>query len=225
VKIATLQEQAKALGDPTRHAIFREVAEADEPVDVATLTAHLGLNHNAIRQHLAKLLDAELVTEHVAATTGRGRPRLMYRLHPAVESRWGVAGPYERLSLLLTEILRTGESAVEVGRRAARRQGSDTPRETDPVAQVCDAMERGGFDPIVRGRRGARVEVVLQTCPFAAAALDDPDTVCSLHLGLAQGVAERTDGRLVVDELVRHDPRRASCRLRMHWEPEPTPRG
>ena len=51
----SLQEQARALGDPTRHDIFRYVADSDEPVDVRrpVLTADFGSNHNAIRQHLA----------------------------------------------------------------------------------------------------------------------------------------------------------------------------
>ena len=68
--------------------------------------------------------------------------------------------------------------------------------------------------------RGDRVDVVLRTCPFATTALVDPDTVCSMHLGIAEGIAEQTGGRIVVDELVPHDPRRANCRLRMHLEPD-----
>ena len=60
---------------------------------------------------------------------------------------------------------------------------------------------------------------MLRTCPFASIALADPDTVCSLHLGIAEGVAEVAGGRLAVDELVPHDPRRAKCRLRLHLEP------
>jgi predicted ArsR family transcriptional regulator len=217
--IPTLQEQARALGDPTRHAIFRYVADADAPVDVAELTNHFALNHNAIRQHLAKLVDANLVVEEQAASTGRGRPRLNYRVHPAADSRWGATGPYERLSLLLSEMLRTGDSAVEVGRRAGRRQRLDAAAEADPVAFVVEAMERQGFDPSAH-TRGRRVDVVLHTCPFATTALVDPDTVCSIHLGIAQGIAELTDGRIAVDELVPHDPRKANCRLRMHRDPE-----
>ena len=80
-------------------------------------------------------------------------------------------------------------------------------------------MERQGFEPTARVR-GDRVDVVLRTCPFATTALADPDTVCSMHLGIAQGIAEQTGGRIVVDELVPHDPRRANCRLRMHLEPD-----
>jgi predicted ArsR family transcriptional regulator len=216
---ATLQEQARALGDPTRHGIFRYVADADRPVDVAELTEFFGFNHNAIRQHLAKLVDAGLVTEDRAPSTGRGRPRLVYRVNPAAESRWGVTGPYERLSLLLVEILRSGKSAVEVGRRSVRRRGLGSGAKRDPAAAVVEAMERQGFDPVLRSR-GTGIELVLRNCPFESAALADSDTVCAIHLGIAQGVAALSDGRLVVDELVPHDPRKAHCQLRMHLESE-----
>jgi predicted ArsR family transcriptional regulator len=216
--MTTLQQQSRALGDPTRYEIFRYVANARAPVDVAELTAHFGLNHNAIRQHLAKLLDAELVTEQRAPSRGRGRPPLHYRVHPGADSRWGVPGPYERLSLLLAEMVRTGDGPVEVGRRAGRRQRRGATVKEDPVALIVDVMERQGFEPAVRVR-GDRVDLTLRTCPFATTALADPETVCSLHLGLAEGVAALTGGRLEVDELVPHNPRRANCQLRMHLEP------
>jgi predicted ArsR family transcriptional regulator len=90
----------------------------------------------------------------------------------------------------------------------------------DPVSDVVDAMERQGFEPEVRNARGRRVDVVLHNCPFASAVLADPDTICDLHLGIAEGAAELSGERLVVDELVAHDPRRANCRLRMHFEAE-----
>jgi predicted ArsR family transcriptional regulator len=215
--MTTLQEQARALGDPTRHAIFQYIAAAAKPVDVAELTDHLGLNHNAIRQHLAKLVDAGLVTEGRASGGGRGRPKLLYELDPGADSRWGVAGPYERLSVLLTEILRSGDSPYEVGKRSV---GHDSPAAAgeDPLALVVDVMDRQGFEPEVRNDRGRKVDVVLRTCPFASAVLADPDVICDLHLGMAEGVAELSGDRLVVDELVAHDPRRAGCRLRMHRE-------
>ena len=60
---------------------------------------------------------------------------------------------------------------------------------------------------------------MLRTCPFQTAVLADPDTVCGIHLGIAEGVASLTGNRVIVDELVPHDPRRANCRLRMHLEP------
>lgn len=215
--MTTLQQQARALGDPTRHGVFRYIADADRPVDIAEMTDHFGLNHNAIRQHVAKLVDAELVVEGTAPSTGRGRPRLTYTLAPAAESRWGVQGPYERLSLWLAEMVRTGDPPIEVGRRAGRRQRLGSSTSDDPVAELVELTARQGFEPVTR-RRDSVIDITLQTCPFVSTAQADPDTVCQLHLGMAYGIAERIDG-LEVDELVPKDPRRAHCRLRCHLEP------
>jgi predicted ArsR family transcriptional regulator len=214
--MTTLQQQARALGDPTRHAIFRYVADAGRPVDVAELTGHFGLNHNAIRQHLAKLVDAELVTEETAPVVGRGRPRLLYSVAPSVDSRWEVTGSYERLSLLLSEVIRSGDSPLEVGRRAGRRIRLGAHSGNDPVSELAKQMAYQGFDPAVR-QRGDDVDISLRRCPFVTTALVDPDTVCNLHLGLAHGIADAVGG-LVVDELIPKDPRRAHCRLRCHTE-------
>ena len=212
-----LQLQARALGDPTRHEVFRYIADAGRPVDVAELTEHLGLHHNAIRQHLAKLVEADLVSEGTAPRVGRGRPRLCYTVHPSAESRWGVTGPYERLTLMLTEIIRSGDSPVDVGRRFGGRTVAATSDDRDPVASLVDAMERHGFEPTTTRRRD-KVDIALGACPFETTALADPDTVCGLHLGLALGAAEALGG-LVIDELVPRDPRRGTCRLRCHVEP------
>lgn len=211
-----LQTQARALGDPSRHELFRYIADAGRPVDIAELTAHLALHHNAIRQHLAKLVVADLVTEATAPRVGRGRPRLVYTVDPSAESRWGVTGPYERLTLLLSEIIRTGETPVDVGRRAGRQVPVPANVVADPVACLVDAMERHGFEPAAK-RRGRQVDIVLRACPFETTALADPDTVCGVHLGLAYGAADALGG-LVIDELVARDPRRGACRLRCHVE-------
>jgi predicted ArsR family transcriptional regulator len=213
----TLQEQARALGDPTRHAIFTHLGASAAPVTIAELTARFPLHHNAIRQHLAKLVDAELVFEAKAPASGPGRRRLVYTTGPAAEGRWGATGPYERLSRLLVEIIRTGRSPEEVGRRAADQFRVRAPS-GDVTADLAAAMARQGFDPEVRTARGDP-EIVLHTCPFAAAAVADRDTVCSLHLGLAEGLADGTDAR--VDELVAYDPRKAECRLRLTAEGAP----
>lgn len=218
----SLQEEARALGDPTRHAIFRYIAGAPGPVDIAELTDLLRLNHNAIRQHLAKLVAAGLVVDGTAPRTGRGRPKLVYEVAPGVESRWGVTGPYERLAALLTEVIRSGRTPVEVGREAGREIRAGLDPSQDGVEGVAHTMARQGFAPSTR-RRGSRAKVVLETCPFASTVLVDPHTVCQLHLGLAEGLVTGTDA--VVDELAAKDPRRAGCVLTLHSEPSPTPTG
>lgn len=210
-----IQEQARALGDSTRHAIFREVVESAAPVSVSELTDHFELNHNAVRQHLAKLVAAGLLVEERAAPEGPGRPRLVYSVDPKAESRWGVTGPYERLSVLLTEVIRTGDTPNEVGRRAGQREAKEEAV-ADQSTALLNVMARNGFGPTVQ-RQGDKVELVLHSCPYANAALADPDIVCELHRGIAVGVAE-TIGGITIDGLDRQDPRRAPCRLRTHLD-------
>lgn len=209
--MATLQEQARALGDATRYAMFNHIAAAGRPVDIADLAERFGLHRNAIRQHLAKLVGAGLITESTARTGGRGRPRLVYALDPAAEWRWGATGPYERLTHLLLEVIRTGSDPEEVGRRAATQQRS-TASTGDAVADITAAMARQGFEPeTTTGRSGP--EIVLHHCPVATAAEADERIICALHLGMVEGLAKGFGA--VVDELVARDPSLGQCRLRL----------
>ncbi len=213
----TLQEQARALGDPTRHAIFRHVAGAAAPVPIAELSEHFPLNHNAIRQHLAKLVAAGLLTESKAARSGRGRPPVVYAVDPELDGRWGTTGSYERLSRLLVEVIRSGDRPEAVGRRYG---GSLRDGGGDALDRLQQEMARHGFRP-ERRQQAAAIDLVLRTCPFETAAAVDRATVCAIHLGIAHGLAEGTD--VVVDELVANHPRTANCRLRLRAATEPAP--
>ena len=214
-----LQAQARALGDPTRHAIFRFLVHAGRPVTVAELVDHVQVNHTAVRQHLTKLVDAELVESSTMAPTGRGRPKLQYQVAPTVDSRWGVTGPYERLALLLAEVVRTGDAPIEVGRRAGLQLRGEAGQAADPMAEFAGQMARQGFEPTV-ATNGNDAVITLQSCPFAAVVLDDPDTVCEMHRGLAEGLAQSVGG-LTVDGLDVDDPISAVCTIRCHLSSEP----
>ena len=204
--------QEKALGDPTRHAVFRAVVDNDGPIDVATLTARFGLNHNAIRQHLNKLCAAGLVIEEVGPRSGPGRPRLQYRPALAANADWGIPSPYEELSVMLVQVLASGRSPREVGVEAGRRMAAELPETADPVDWIEINAVRQGFDPR-RVERGCSVNLVLGRCPYEAPATAAPDVICELHLGLAEGIAQASGGRLEVKGLTARDPRRAGCRL------------
>jgi predicted ArsR family transcriptional regulator len=207
-----VSRQAKALGDPTRHAIFRAVVDSEGPVDVAGLTARFGLNHNAIRQHLNKLCAAGLVIEEVGPRTGPGRPRLQYRPALAANEDWGIPTPYEELSVMLVQALASGRSPREVGVEAGRRMAAELPQTADPVDWIEINAARQGFEPR-RVERRASVDLVLGRCPYQAPATAAPDIICELHLGLAEGIAEAAGDDLEVKGLVARDPRRAGCRL------------
>jgi predicted ArsR family transcriptional regulator len=218
-----VQRQAKALGDPTRHAIYRAVADAPGPMDVATLTARFGLNHNAIRQHLAKLCAAGLVVEEVAAPQGPGRPHLEYRPALAADADWGIPSPFEVLSLILLELVRTGRSPRQVGAEAGRRMAADLPDTADPLDRLEINAVRQGFEPR-RAKTRSSIDLILGRCPFQAAASAAPEVICELHRGLAEGVVEATGGALEVTDLIARDPRKAGCRLKLQrTAPEPHP--
>ncbi len=206
--------QSRALGDPTRHAIFVHLRDAAEPVTVSELAAHFGLNHNAIRQHLAKLLGAGLATEHRDPPSGPGRPPVRYRTVPGAAERWGAPGAYETLTTMLLEMLRTGATPREVGRATGRRMAEEHGVDADTSAVIEVVARRLGFEP----RREATpdgTDVVLARCPFVGPATGTPEVVCALHRGLAEGIAEvAADGSTILDLVVR-PPEIAGCRIRV----------
>ena len=213
-----LQREAKGLANPTRHQIFRHIADATEAVGVAELTSLLGLNHNAIRQHLAVLIEAGLVTQGVEESRGRGRPRLLYQLDPHAAGLWETVGPYEYLAGLFASALETKRSPREAGHDAGRQIAATVSSDVDALDAIEDQMQRRGFRPH-RRINGSKVDFVLGRCPFEEVATTNPSAVCQLHLGLAEGMAEGLGGVDVV-RLVIKNPHRAGCRLSMRRRPD-----
>lgn len=211
-----LQFEARALASPSRHRIFRYIADADDSVGVAELTSFMGFNHNAVRQHLAILVECGLVTEQVEESRGRGRPRLLYRLNPQAAGLWETPGPYEYLAGLFASALESGRTPREEGQQAGRQTAAMLSGVPDPLDAFEDQIRRGGFRP-QRLTKGSRVDFVLGRCPFEDVATSNPDAVCQLHLGLAEGLAEGLGG-VEVDRLVIKDPHRAGCRVALRQQ-------
>jgi|HigsolmetaAR202D_1030399.scaffolds.fasta_scaffold24735_2 predicted ArsR family transcriptional regulator len=209
-----LGRQARALADPTRFEIFCYIDESAHPVGVAELTEHFGLNHNAIRQHLAKLRDAGLIVEEVAPPRGPGRPALRYRPAPGAVERWEGTNPYASLAEMLIELLRGAGTPYEVGLEAGARLAREYGTDVDAVEVVEAVARRFGFEPRRVPRRNG-VDVVLDRCPFADSAVRAPEIVCELHRGLAQGIASVATGEVNVTGLVVKPPHRAGCRLQL----------
>ena len=206
------QRQARALGDPTRFAIFCRVLDGPSPVRVDVLSEEFKLNHNAVRQHLAKLVGAGLVEETAGARQGRGRPALHYQASPEAAAAWTSQSPYQQLALLLVEVAKGDATPVEVGAAAGR--SIRVSRGDDPLTRLTDEMAKRGFRP--RAATGAGgVELVLERCPFEAAATEAPEIICSLHRGLAEGILEAVGGDYEVEDLVSEDPKSAGCRLQI----------
>jgi len=210
--------QGKALGDPTRYAIFAHLLQADEPVLIADLITVFPFNYNAIRKHLSQLRDAGLVVEERSARAGLGRPPLTYRASPGAIDRWALGSPNEELALMLVEMIQSGRPAREVGRDAGARlaaQGSSVAEGSrDAVTALEGVTRRLGFEPLRRtGPNG--LELVLQRCPFSAAVRASAEIVCELHRGLADGVCQESGGTVTVTELRVGTPGEGECVLQL----------
>lgn len=207
---AAMQEQARALADPSRFRIFAHIAAAPGPVLVAELTELMGFNHNAIRQHLAILVDAGLVVADDEERTSRGRPRKQYQARADALAAFGsVSGSYERLASLLLDLASGDDDPYQVGFQAGRRESGPTSADVGLLRDLTSQLAVQGFEP-----RPTEDGVELGHCPFADVAARQPGIVCELHRGLIDGrlaglgVPERS-------ELVVRNAHEAGCLVRL----------
>lgn len=199
--------RAKAMSTPSRVAIVARLHEAGVPLTAGQLADLLGIHHTAVRQHLAQLVEAGLVRPQPLPVQGRGRPRTGYTAVVA-------ATPYRELAGVLVAAVSGGLSARGAGHEAGL---GVEPSAAGALATLRDEAERLGFEPHVV-ECGESHEIVLGACPFVELATAQPDTVCQLHVGLAEGIAERAGG-LVVDGIRLADPSRGGCRIMVHSTP------
>ncbi len=234
--------QARALSDRTRFSIYNAIRSSTSPVTVADLTSIFKLNHNAIRQHLAILVDAGLVKEELERRrTTPGRPRLFYSTGGQESLPFGTIDPdgrsYSRLALLLAEAIDSNTAPREMGRtagmRGAGRDGNDGAGSADAGTGRAGIVKVGAGGGISDGdqaldrvmsametegfhtrlaKKGKQIELIVDTCPFIDIAEVAPKVVCDLHLGMAEGVTAAT-GDLTVVGLTKSDPLRSGCRL------------
>jgi predicted ArsR family transcriptional regulator len=209
-------EVAHVLADPTRRRILDVVVASSAPVTVAAINEAVGFHHNAIRQHLAKLCAAGLLIESREQRRTPGRPRLLYRA-PSTAPR-DTNDHYRRLAHLLVRVAQGRATPREVGRDAGYQDAAGSAGNADAVAALEHENARLGFMP-TRVRRNGRLELVLNRCPVAEVAADDPATVCALHHGLAEGVVDAIGGAHVTGLTVK-DPYRAGCRIRLAIDDE-----
>jgi predicted ArsR family transcriptional regulator len=208
---------AALLADPTRLRLLELIEAANGPLGVAELAAQVGVHHTSVRAHLARLRDGGLIDERTAASAGRGRPKLVYVASAVTRSEPAPSAPerepYRELSGMLSNAVRTGRSPRQVGRSAGVELAA-TAHGDDAVGVIEAEAASLGFEPRRATRSRGQVDLVLGHCPFRDVAAADPDTICALHLGIAEGVAESLGGVEVLGMVVK-DPYRAGCRLQL----------
>lgn len=206
---STRADRATATGlGRSRTRVLDALEAADGSLTVAAVAEQVGLHPNTTRFHLDALVEAGLASRSDEGRDQPGRPRALYAATP------DSAGMGRRSYLLLAEILaahfaahtrRPAESATAAGRAYGRHLTRPPAPFTrvnaaDATRQVVQVLSDIGFmpEPVTAGRQ-RRIE--LHHCPFREIAASHGQVVCSLHLGLMQGMLAEIGAPLVADRL------------------------
>lgn len=183
--------------DRGRQRVLDLLRQAPEGLGVMALAEQLGLHPNTVRFHLNRLVTAGLATRKVEEHSGPGRRRLIF----AAAS--GDANRGRRSYRLLADML-AGFIAGTVADPAAeatqlgRTWGSYLTSRPAPfqrvtveqaLAELLRVLDDVGFAPqLAEDEDDDQRRVLLRHCPFLEVASAHREVVCSLHLGVMQGV-------------------------------------
>lgn len=182
----------RALGDPTRYAIYVELASNRRPLSVRELADALDLHPNTVRPHLEQMREVGLVAVDAVHRGTVGRPEHRYSPAPGAPSA-GLEPPAHTLLAALLAALaeRTGAGAIEAV-AAGRAWGEEAVRRTpgrECAKALLSELDRLGFEP-ASARQGPCLDVAFQHCPFKELAEAYPELVCNLHRGIVEGIVE-----------------------------------
>jgi predicted ArsR family transcriptional regulator len=180
-----------------RLRVLELLRSAPTALGVTDLAARLGLHPNTVRFHLNRLVGAGLVTREVEAHTGPGRPRLTFAA-VAQHDLEGGRRNYQLLADMLAGFI-AGTSpdaagqAVEFGRTwgrylATRPAPAKRVTEGEAVGELLRVLDDIGFSPVLAEGDDEPSHVLLRHCPFLEVASAHREVICSLHLGVMQGV-------------------------------------
>lgn len=178
----------RLLAGLTRSRLLAVLRDSGEPMGIRELADAVGLHPNSVREQLARLAEAGLVTTEAAPPSGRGRPRLRYVARPEEDEQ----EPYRSLARVLAEELERmadpATRAAEAGERWGRALIGPAESVTDEdaaVGRLVGLLADAGFEP--EGPDLPAGPIRLRRCPFEPLARDHRGVVCGVHLGLMRG--------------------------------------
>lgn len=203
-------ETARALGEGTRFRIFRRLCRsAPHPVSVRDLTEAFDLHPNAIRQHLARLEQAGLVSSSPRREGGAGRPRRVYLATPEALRVGATRGSPGVVLAMLEDALQAlpadRETLVEFGRAWgsawAMRRRSENGRARGRLARaelLATELAIWGWEPTTDRRNGSLL-VATGRCLFRGESPGGNGRCCALEEGFLSGLADGLlEGRATV---------------------------
>jgi predicted ArsR family transcriptional regulator len=209
-----------------RLRVLELLRRASGPLGVSELATQSGLHPNTVRFHVDRLLTEGLATREVEQRTRPGRPRLTFTAVPDHE-----LSRDQRNYRLLADMLAGFLSSVSPdapaqsvalgeawGRFLALRPPPGEPvTEEQSVAELLRVLDDVGFSPRLTEDDDRQLRVLLRHCPFLEVANQHREVVCSLHLGLMQGVLAEQHAPVEATELVPFaEPTACVAHLRRH---------
>ncbi len=197
----------RSLGE-SRTRVLAVLQDAAGPLDAGAVAQRVGLHANTVRFHLDALVGAGVVERASEERERPGRPRALYTARP-VAARAGQRS-YRLLAEILTsyvaaETPRPDRAAVQAGHAWGRYLADRPPpfRRIDAEAasdQLVATLDDIGFAPetVTTGRQR---QILLHHCPFREAAEEYREVVCSIHLGLMQGLLAELDAPIDAERL------------------------
>jgi predicted ArsR family transcriptional regulator len=188
---------AEPATDSGRLRVLDLLRSSPGPLTVTDLAMASGLHPNTVRFHLNRLVTAGLVTREIEQHHGPGRPRLRFT---AVVQRDtdGDRRSYRLLADMLAGYVAdtsadAAAQSVELGRTwgrylATRPAPAQRVTEAESLRELLRVLDDIGFAPLLAEDDEQQMRVLLRHCPFLEVATAHREVVCSLHLGVMQGV-------------------------------------
>ncbi|MEA5118036.1 MAG: helix-turn-helix domain-containing protein [Propionicimonas sp.] len=185
------RERARRSGlGPTRTEVLTALRSAGTALSVARIATAVELHPNSARFHLDALVEQGLVVRQDEQRDRPGRPRVLYRAAPYVDSDADAMQSVARA--LVRHLSRLEGGAGEQAEAAGRLWGEEIAAATADVAplqRIMSTLDTLGYQP----RPGESGEtIVLTPCPLRVllgeSGADGLPPVCRLHLGLMRGL-------------------------------------
>lgn len=213
---AHLDLLADALGDPTRRAIFKYVAEAEAPVTAADVGATFGVHRTVARAHLEKLLETGLLVTDFLHKPEGGRPPKVYSRS---DTRLDLQEPVRQYQVLAELLLHTLERFGDAGEMLVQEVGRDFGRQlassaggTDDLTERLAPLTQAGADLRVEVD-GDRVTVHTGNCLFREVATRRPRLVCLLDQAIVTGLLSSGEKPYALRTSTRRGDGRDVCAL------------
>lgn len=200
------------LAQPTAVHLFEALADARHPLSTSEAAEKAGVHPNSARLHLGRLAEAGLV-EAGTDQGSRGRPKKTWRVAAdgLIEGR--PPDSYRELAEWLSRsvaVLAADRAEIRAQGRMIGREIVAEVDEDDGTAVLDDSLRAMGFWPR-REQVEGKTRFELCNCPYRDVAESNIDVICTLHLGIAEGIVSGAGRRSRVSNFEARDPKTAGC--------------